>query len=189
MGYEYENWAGQFGDDYTTRNEKVDWQKRMTLWRWLLTRTGAVSVYENGCNIGPNMNAIRRLCPDVRLIGSDVNQKACTRAAHGGHSVYHLHDFRQIPGMFDLTFTAGVLIHVEPEHLKEHMQGLIDKSYQWVLAIEYAADVETEISYRDGARCWKRPYGQLYEELGLRIDDQGDASGFDRCTYWLMEKQ
>jgi hypothetical protein len=70
------------------------------------------------------------------------------------------------------------------------MTKLAAKSYRWVLAIEYAADTEEQVEYRGHTeKCWKRPYGQMYEALGLRLIETGDAGpGFDKCTFWLMER-
>jgi hypothetical protein len=55
--------------------------------------------------------------------------------------------------------------------------------------VEYDAEAETEIHYQghDGL-LWKRPYGRLYEGLGLSVVETGVAQGFDRCQYWLMER-
>lgn len=183
-------WAGEFGNAYLQRNQ-VDWMRRVELWRWILTRTGARSVFEMGCNAGWNLSAIKRLCPDVRAIGNDVNEAACEQAAQAGLRVVNRLDFTtEVPGKYELVFTAGVLIHIEPEHLTEVMTALAAKSYRWVLAIEYAADAEEQVEYRGHRdKCWRRPYGKLYQELGLRLDDTGDAGpGFDKCTYWLLEK-
>ena len=54
---------------------------------------------------------------------------------------------------------------------------------------EYAAETETEVEYRGHkGKLWKRPYGALYEALGLTLRDHGPAEGFDACEFWLLEK-
>lgn len=91
--------------------------------------------------------------------------------------------------MFDLVFTCGVLIHIPPDDLKQVMQGLIDSSVGYVLAIEYEAKEETEVEYRGHkGKLWKRDYGKLYQELGLELVEKGFLLEFDNCTYWLMRK-
>jgi pseudaminic acid biosynthesis-associated methylase len=185
-----ELWSSTFGDDYTNRNQ-VDWRLRMPFWKMIEERTGARSYFELGCNAGWNLSAIRRQFPDVNVVGSDINEQASRQAHMARLNVINMLDFiKEVPGKFEMVFTAGVLIHIEPEHLKDVMQDLIAKSLRYVLAIEYAAEVETIVEYRGHTeKCWKRPYGKLYADLGLMLIDHGNAGeGFDQCHYWLMEK-
>jgi hypothetical protein len=45
------------------------------------------------------------------------------------------------------------------------------------------------IEYRgEKDRLWKRPYGKLYEAMGLTLVKAGPAEGFDRCDFWLLSK-
>ena len=184
-------WSGDFGNSYTDRNQ-VDWRARMPFWKDIEGMTAARSWFELGCNAGWNLSAIRRQFPDVFLAGSDINEKASRQASMAGLNVINKLDFlTEVPGQYEITFTAGVLIHIETEHLKEVMQGLIDKSVRWVLAVEYAADKEEQVLYRGHSeKCWRRPYGQLYQDLGLKQIATGNAgAGFDRCTYWLLRRE
>jgi hypothetical protein len=72
------------------------------------------------------------------------------------------------------------------------MQELIHHSFDYVLAIEYDADEEEEIEYRGQmGLLWKRPYGELYADLGLTMIHTeliGRDQGFDDCRWWLMRK-
>lgn len=184
-------WAGGFGDDYTDRNQ-VDWRERVEFWGDILENTGARSVFEMGCNAGWNLSAIRSLCPDVTVAGNDINTRACQQAwAAGLDKVWNTLDFKPLfPVKAELVFTAGVLIHIEDEHLTEVMRALVDKSYRWVLAIEYEDEATRQIEYRGHKdKCWARPYGRIYESMGLKLLESGDpGAGFDRCTFWLLEK-
>jgi pseudaminic acid biosynthesis-associated methylase len=184
-----ELWRGEFGDEYTKRNQ-VDWRSRGRFWGDLFFNTGARSVLEVGCNAGWNLSSIRREYPDVRVAGTDINEAALEQAHAAGLEVYNCLDFRAVPGKFELVFTAGVLIHIEPQHVREVMAAIIDKSYRWVLAVEYEDSYETAIPYRGHAdKCWKRPYGKLYEDMGLKLVEKSFPAGFDNCTAWLMERQ
>lgn len=179
-------WAGEAGNAYTARN-RVDWRARIPFWRRVIDETGARSVYEVGCNAGWNLSAIRRVYPDVEVSGHDVNQEAGIQARNAGlHSVSHAP--YEVCG-FDLVFTAGMLIHVSPEHLAKQMQWIVDASAQYVLAIEYGSEVEEPVYYRGHEdRLWKRPYGFLYQSMGLRLVWERKAVGFDNCNAWLLEK-
>lgn len=183
-------WAGDFGNEYLKRNQ-VDWRLRVPFWEDILCITGARSVFEMGANAGWNLSAIRDFDPNIQCWGNDINPVAAHQANMAGHNVVCKMDFaNEVPGPMELVFTAGVLIHIEPEHLKEVMLALIDKSCHYVLAVEYDAPEEQIVEYRGHTeKCWKRPYGKLYEELGLKLVETGDAGeGFDRCDYWLMSK-
>lgn len=186
-------WAGIKGDLYLIRN-RVDWRARIPFWREIMDRTGARSVYEVGCNAGWNLSAIREVAPNTEIYGCEINEKSFYMAEIAGfNSIQHgpaaecLSEYGH--GVMELVFTAGVLIHVAPENLREMMQGIVDASSHYVLAIEYASEAEEMIEYRGELdKLWKRPFGRLYEELGLSVVQTGDAQGFNRCSYWLLEK-
>ena len=151
-------------------------------------------MYEVGCNAGWNLSAIRRASPDVALHGVEVNGRAYRQARAAGivglHNAPALEILRFYESEFDLVFTAGVLIHVAPAEIEATMRAIVNASADYVLAVEYAADKEEEVEYRGEHRAlWKRPYGELYQRMGLTLVDEGDAGpGFDRCHYWLLRK-
>ena len=185
-------WAGGFGQAYTARN-RVDWQKRVPFWNAIMTATGAETVLEVGCNAGWNLRAIREAAPAVTVAGIDVNPVAIAEAqADGLNAALLPATSLSLSGEFDLALTAGVLIHIPPQDLGDVMDRIIQASRRYVLAVEYAADTETEVLYRGhSAALWKRPFGAMYEAKGLKMIDQGfvsKADGFDDCTYWLLEK-
>lgn len=183
-----ELWQGHFGDEYTKRNQ-VDWRSRVPFWSTVLYKTGARSVLEVGCNAGWNLSAIKRVEPQARVVGTDLNTMALEQASAAGLEVYQCLDFRQVPGRFDLVFTAGVLIHIEPENVREVMAEILAKSMRWVVAVEYEDVYETAVEYRGHSdKCWRRPYGKLYEDMGLKLVDKTVPYGFDNCTAWLFEK-
>ena len=173
-------WEGDGGNAYTARN-RVDWRARMPFWEDVIEVTGVRSVFEFGCNAGWNLSAIRRLYPDIKVSGTDCNldalaQTAATGIPTGGH-------------LADLTFTAGVLIHIAPKNLEAQMRYMKNRSYDYVLAIEYESEKEEEIEYRgEMGLLWKRPYGELYQDIGLKLVNEGEAQGYDNCHYWLLRK-
>lgn len=180
-------WSGEFGDAYLARN-RVNWRSRMRFWGHIMELTGARSVYEVGTSAGWNLSAIRRICPDVELYGHDINEHAVYQAQSAGLDVGHTEAIRCSD--IELVFTAGVLIHIPPEKLEFMMKEIIRASCDYVLAIEYASDKEEEVTYRGhSGMLWKRPYGELYQALGLKLVETGDAGeGFDNCQYWLLLK-
>lgn len=187
-------WAGKFGNEYTDRN-RVDWAARIPFWESAIQFCTPATIFEFGCNAGWNLRAIQTCAPNVELFGVDLNASAVNEAREQGFEVQQVHAQGIAglyePGSMDLVFTAGVLIHIPPEDLQRTMQSLIDLSGRYVIAVEYHLDEgEEEVEYRGvkGA-LWKRNYGKLYEQMGLRLlSVVPDAAGFDQCTAYLLEK-
>lgn len=193
MNEQAEFWTSDFGNEYTSRN-RVDWRARIPFWDGIIQRYGIRSVFELGTNAGWNFSAIKHSVNgyNVGLQGVEINEQARRQASSAGHKSIvdgnFPDDFMMLPA-HELTYTSGVLIHIPPEKLKEVMCGLIDVSCQYIMAIEYESEQEEEVEYRGHTeRLWKRPYGQLYQDLGLKLVETGNAEGFDSCTYWLLEK-
>ena len=186
MNEQQQFWAGEFGSEYTKRNQ-VDWTSRVSFWSDIVQRTHARSVHEVGCNAGWNLSAIQHVGPNIALSGNDVNPRAIRQAQSAGLTVYGNVDAIV---QAELVFTAGVLIHVAPADLEPLMRRIVDASYRYVLAVEYESDREEEIDYRGHAgKLWRRPFGKLYQDMGLKlVDRQRDVYGFDQCTAWLLEK-
>ncbi len=190
MTAQEEFWSGDFGNRYTARN-RVQWRRRVPFWRQILAQTDAGSILEVGCNIGSNLIAMRDVDPLLALWGIDVNRQALIEAQRNGLSVANnLASEAHKLGRFDLVASVGVLIHIAPEQLPEVMTSIAQASREYVLAVEYAADKEEEIEYRGHVeRLWKRPFGKLYEDMGLTMVEQGEApaDAFDRCHWWLLK--
>lgn len=201
MSEQSKAWASEFGNAYLIRN-RVDWRQRIPFWQKIMELTDARSVLEVGCNAGWNLSAIQQVAPHVKTWGVDVNHAALTEAHAAGMDVALVEGISDLPQVLaawriqrgcDLVFTAGVLIHVPDEEVEQSMKAIINASTCYVLAVEYEAAVSQEIPYRgEPKRLWKRPYGALYQSLGLSLVERGylnRRTGFDDCTYWLLRKQ
>lgn len=190
MNAQEQFWSGDFGSEYLKRN-RVDWRARIPFWRQILTMTQARSVLEVGCNAGWNLRAIREIDPTITKVGIDVNTDAVAEAVADDLDAFvvSINDAPRLMGGYDLVFTAGVLIHIGPEQLSEAMTRIANASRRWVLAVEYAATKEEEVLYRGNAeRLWKRPFGDLYQAMGLTLLADSGAEGFDQCRAWLLCK-
>ena len=192
MNEQERDWAGPFGDAYTQRC-RVEWQNRVAFWQRMLSLTQARSALEVGCNSGWNMRCLREADPSIAMVGADVNAAALTEARNEGLEVIAMTAGEvgdKFPDTFDLVFTAGVLIHIPPESLTAAMLSIVRASTKHVLCVEYESDAEEEVTYRGHAnRLWRRPYGMLYERMGLSLVASGHAGpGFDDCHYTLLRK-
>jgi pseudaminic acid biosynthesis-associated methylase len=188
-----ELWAGSFGTAYHERN-RVQWEARIPFWESAIQYTNAMRLFELGCGPGWNFRAIQACAPGAECFGADLNQEAVNEARAAGFEVHPCHEQGIVglyePGTMDMVYTAGCLIHIPPETLERTMRQLVDLSGRYVLAVEYHLEEgEEEVEYRGHAGAlWKRNYGKLYQDLGLRLLSQGEAGGFDQCTYYLLEK-
>lgn len=187
-------WAGDFGDEYHERNQ-VDWALRVPLLQRMIDQTDAESFLDVGCNAGWNLLALRKISPDFLMSGVDVNHQALLQAAAEGFDIINMPasaiaDSDELGyGCAEMVITSGVLIHIPPSELGDVMSAIVKASSRYVLCIEYDAPAETMIEYRGHQhRLWKRPFGQLYEALGMSVLETGVAEGYVDCTYTLLDK-
>ncbi len=193
-------WAGDFGQDYIDRNnaESLLYAK-VAMWAQMLrAANGVASARELGCNIGLNLVALKRLNPSIDLSGYEINETAAKQAAAFKVAAIHqgsiLEKIAEPP--VDLTFTAGVLIHISPDYLKNVYDNLVNGSQRYVLVAEYYNPKPVMIPYRGHEnRLFKRDFaGELIDHYGLKLVDYGfmyrrdNWMPQDDITWFLLEK-
>src|SRR5580704_1110533 len=115
-------WAGEFGDDYISRNAGAAMLgSNIALLSKLLGRCPqAKSLIEFGANIGMNLKAVRALRPSMELGAIEINATAIAELrAWGGVNEVHegsVLDF-QAARTWDIALIKGVLIHINPDYL------------------------------------------------------------------------
>ena len=190
-------WAGEFGDEYTTRNFTAEYsQAKLSMFaRILHSAPGIDSALEFGCNVGGNLDAIRSLLPGTVLSGVEINHRAAELAKVAGFDVY-CGRLLDSPFTADLAFTCGVLIHTNPDQLPKVYRKLYDSSRRYVLISEYYSPRPEEIPYRGHkGRLWKRDFaGEMLDSFNLRLVDYGfvyhrGVFPQDDMTWFLMEKE
>lgn len=193
-------WAGEFGDQYIQRNqpERLLMPKVAAWSQMLRSCTQLASVTELGCNIGLNLLAISKLQPTIELQGVEINEAAAAEAKKldvGQISVGTITEPLTLPPV-DLTFTAGVLIHINPDRLQTVYQNLVCSSNRYVLVAEYFDPNPVTISYRGHQnRLFKRDFaGELIDGFNLNLVDYGffykrdQLIPQDNITWFLLEK-
>ena len=156
------------------------------------------SIRELGCNIGLNLVALKRLQPKLNLSGYQINEEAAKQASDfnvaeikQGSIIDEINDTK-----VDLTFTAGVLIHINPDYLYNVYKNLVDGSNRYVLVAEYYNPAPTKINYRGHEnRLFKRDFaGDLIDNYGMKLVDYGfvykrdNWAPQDDITWFLLEK-
>ena len=196
-------WAGEFGDEYVRRNRGAKAVAASTVhFSKILSRTQKVqSVLELGANIGLNMMALRHLLPNAKLSAVEINELAAAELKANVSDV----DVRvtsilefQPDISWDLVFTKGVLIHINPDKLPDVYDLMYQASSRYLLVSEYYNPSPVEISYRGhSGKLFKRDFaGEILDRYpDLQLIDYGFAyhrdPNFpqDDLTWFLMEKR
>lgn len=171
-------WVGEFGDEYIERNSnRAGIAYRTALFSKVFSHTqGIQSALEFGSNIGYNLLAIRNLLPSCKLAAIEINGaavqklKAIPDIQIFENSILNL-DSGEL-GAYDLTFTCGVLIHLNPDRLPDVYARLYECSRAYILVNEYYNPKPVEVSYRGHSeRLFKRDFAgdllDLYPDLEL----------------------
>ena len=133
------------------------------------------SIKEFGCNIGLNLMAIKKLNPDIQLSGIEINEEAARKASAlkiaeiETRTIIEKLNFELV----DMTFTAGVLIHINPNYLAQVYDNLVSNSRRYILVSEYFNPVPTSVIYRGNKdKLFKRDFaGELIDQYNLKLVD------------------
>jgi len=197
-------WESEFGNDYSDRNRGSDWIASNTALfsRVLSGAPGIQSVLELGSNIGLNLHAIRRLLPAAQLSAVEINQAAADELSHSLPDV-DLHvtsilEFDRDHRAWDLVFTKGVLIHINPDSLPAVYDLMYACTSRYMLISEYYNPKPIEVDYRGhSGRLFKRDFvGEIMDRFAdIALRDYGFVyhrdPNFpqDDMTWFLMEKK
>lgn len=204
MNYKTEQeefWAGEFGEGYMDRNNSDELVvRRMVHFAQFLRSAPQVhSILELGCNVGMNLLALKRLNPHFELEAFEINPKAAQVAreldvaqVHTGTVIARI----ELEQTYDLTFTSGVLIHINPEALPNVYDNLYRLSRRYILINEYYNPTPVTIAYRgESDRLFKRDFaGELMDRYGLKLVDYGflyrrdNYFPRDDSNWFLLEK-
>jgi len=194
-------WANDFGNEYPNRNEGEKMiSSNLALFSKIFKNCPTVySVAELGCNIGLNLIALNRINQQLKLRGYEINEKAALAAREENiaeivnTTVVETLDTSQ---KFDMTFTKGVLIHINPDKLESVYENLYNLSNRYIMVCEYYNPTPVTIEYRGHKdRLFKRDFaGELIEKYNLKLLDYGFNYHRDHyftnddATWFLMEK-
>jgi pseudaminic acid biosynthesis-associated methylase len=195
-----EFWAGEFGDDYISRNESENLlSSNVALFAEIFSSLDKLptSVMELGANIGMNIRAMQKLLPNTRFTGVEINKLASKILSETGCEVIQSSILDAAPSKkHDLVFTKGVMIHLLPDQLISTYKKMYEWSNRFVLIAEYYSPTPVSMPYRGNSdRLFKRDFAgeflDLFPDVVLR--DYGFA--YHRGTYpqddvnwFLLEK-
>ena len=194
-------WAGEFGTQYIDRNQSEQLlASNRAFFERALRKAGRISsCIELGANVGMNLKALRLLDPDIAIRGVEINPEAAKelRQQIGDDNVVEgsLFDWAGEPA--ELSFTKGVLIHINPDMLPTAYDRLYEASSRFILVAEYYSPNPVAIPYRGHEdRLFKRDFaGDMLDRFSdLSLVDYGFAYRRDPkfpqddISWFLMQK-
>lgn len=174
-------WSGSFGEDYTRRNQR-DIEELESLYvanygvgrrkmneEFLGRLDRKLRILEVGSNLGNQLLMLRTM--GFRdLFGIDIQLYALKRSmeANSNLALAQAEAFR-LPFQdkaFDLVFTSGVLIHIQPTDLPPVIKEIHRCSRRYIWGFEYHADSWQQVTYRSRSELlWKGDFSSLYRSL------------------------
>jgi len=134
-------WSGKFGSSYIERNDSIDKinqaYKKQTgitvedIFKEIFGNLDKdLSILELGCNIGTKLQILNNM-GFKKLHGVEINQEAANLAQNNNPSFHifnsSIEEFDSEKNHFDIVFTSGVLIHVDPNNITQ----IIKKKSKW----------------------------------------------------------
>lgn len=197
-------WEKEYALEYIEKNSNFDNGLGVEAWKIMLkyTKGDFIEYLECGCNIGRNIKQIELAFPTAKPSIIEISKPAFdyvtsqysfTKACNS-----RILDANLKKNYFDLVFTIGVLIHINPERLLDHMEKMFNFSNRYILIGEYFNRTPISIEYQgQKEKLFKRDFGKLFlENFKVKLVDYGflwghiyDAAGFDDITWWLFEKE
>lgn len=175
-----EEWAGDFGKDYTDRNlfnpEELDQMymnnfgiSRSELNKEFLDGIDKGSrILEIGSNVGNQLVSLQKKGFND-LWGIEVSGYAVELSKKRTKDINIIKgsgfDTPYKDGYFDIAFTSGVLIHIHPNDLPKIMDEIYRISKRYIWGYEYFSESCKEVKYRGNEELlWKNNFRKLYQE-------------------------
>ena len=174
-----QKWVSEFGKEYTERNphtiEAMDelYKKQFGLTRTELNLTfldkfdRSIKILEIGSNVGTQLQGLQSI-GFVNLYGIELQPYAVEVSKQNTKNINLIQgsafDIPFKDAFFDLVFTSGVLIHINPDDLNIAMREIYRCTREYIWGFEYYADKYSEIPYR-GRRnlLWKADFANEYQ--------------------------
>jgi len=172
-------WMGEFGDLYVERNKTIEQVNAsfdellgITLENLLSSFFDDLNrnykILEVGCNVGLNLSILKKM-GFKNLYGIEINEKAIKIAKQRNPEIKFFHssiEKFETDQKFDLVFTAGVLIHINPESLSNIIQKIYSLTDKFIFGYENFSENLTKLDYREHSNIlWKQNFPELYHKI------------------------
>lgn len=170
-------WLSKFGSEYSERNKFSNQEldqlyinnfgvSRSRLNKEFVMSLKLKNILEVGCNIG-NQLALLKNQGFKNLYGIEISPEAVETAKTRAKGINIIQgsafDIPFKDGFFDLVFTAGVLIHINPKNIAKVLKEIYRVSKKYIWGYEYYHSTHIGIEYRGNKnRLWKGDFCQIY---------------------------
>jgi pseudaminic acid biosynthesis-associated methylase len=196
-------WVGEFGKKYSSRNSLKNLVKNnLGLFSKIFNnKLPPKDCLEFGANIGANLVALKSLYPNINIHGVEINNlayKKLVKILDKKNSYNQSIESFNLKKKFDLVFTKGVLIHINPKNLEKIYEKMFKLSKKYILIVEYYNPKPVSVEYRGHKdKLFKRDFaGEIMKKYNsLKLLDygfcyHGDLSfPQDDVTWFLLEKK
>lgn len=194
-------WLGNFGNNYTKRsfNQKTILNNKIFFSK-IFNNKKVNSILELGANVGYNILALKKVFKKLKLITCvEINNFAYKKLLKikGIDAINELLIKFQSKKKYELVFTKGVLIHLNPSCLKTVYKMMGKNSSKYVLMAEYYNPTPVKIDYRRNKnKLFKRDFAKEFLQVNknFKLLDYGftyhkDIYPQDDLTWFLFKKK
>lgn len=191
-------WKSLFTKKYIKRNK--DYNRIPTIGKDLLENKIMISsVIELGSNIGLNLDALKKIYPNCKTYGVEINKDAFNILKKKHNAVNKsLLDFKSNK-KFDLVLISGVLIHQNPSKLSQIYSLLNKLSKKYIYMNEYFNPQPVALDYHGYKnKLFKRDFAkELWEKFPkLKLvnygfhwkEDPFQKGNYDNANWFIFEK-
>jgi pseudaminic acid biosynthesis-associated methylase len=176
--YQIQQWSSEFGKEYTDRNpHTVEMMDEHYKKQFGLTRTElnimfldnfdrSIKILEVGSNVGTQLQGLQMM-GFKNLYGIELQPYAVEVSKQNTKNINLIQgsafDIPFKDSFFDLVYTSGVLIHINPDDVNIVIQEISRCTCKYIWGFEYYSDKYSEIPYRGQKNLlWKTNFANLY---------------------------
>jgi len=171
-------WTAKFGKEYTDRN-MISLSNLEKLYQntygikitelnelFLGKMRRSIRILEVGCNVGNQLLCLQNM-GFKNLYGIEPQDYAVELSKKRSKNINiikgNAFDIPYKDKYFDLVFTAGVLIHINPRDIKKAIKEIYRCSGKYIWGFEYYSEEYKEVPYRGKKNVmWKANFPKIY---------------------------
>lgn len=195
-------WKGNFGKGYIKRNFSKKIQTNTDkFFKKIFFQNKNIkikSLIELGSNIGNNINSIQKLFKYTKVTAVEINKDACEVLRIRNPKINIINtsiEKLKIRSKYDLVLVKGVLIHINPNQLKDVYKKIFNLSKKYILIAEYYSPYPTKLVYRGVKnKLFKRDFvGEILKKYNVKLIDYGFTYRYDKypqddINWFLLKK-
>lgn len=176
-------WSSEKGEEYMNRNLTLENVNQRYVEQLGISVEGILSeffsdidreteILEFGCNVGLNLEGLKNI-GFKKLTGVEINENVCKLAKERNPSFNiinsSIENFKTNK-KYDLVFTSGVLIHINPKSINSILTKILSFSKKYIWGLEYFSEEISEVSYRGSQDiCWKQNFPEKFKEINPKL--------------------